>query len=61
MKFVPKDPGPSAENSSGGGLEHFLKEAALMLAAHWVLGLLIPLTLALLAALVFLLTAWLST
>lgn len=61
MKFVPKDPGPSSENSSGGGLENFLKEAALMLAAHWVLGLLIPLALALLVGLAYLLTAWLGT
>ncbi len=60
MKFVPKDPGPSSENSSGGGLEGFFKEAALMLAAHWVLALLIPLALALLAGIVALLTAWLS-
>jgi len=45
MKYVPKDPGPEADNSSGGGLEGFLRETALMLAAHWVLGLTIVLLL----------------
>ena len=38
MKYVPKPPGPETDNSSGGGLDEFLKEAAVMLAAHWVLG-----------------------
>ena len=56
MKFVPRDPGESSENSSGGGFEGFLQEAALMLAAHWVLGLLIPLVLGALVGLFFLVT-----
>jgi hypothetical protein len=38
MKFVPKEPPPEMDNSSGGGLEGFFREAALMLAAHWVLA-----------------------
>jgi hypothetical protein len=56
VKFVPRDPGESSENSSGGGLDGFLQEAALMLAAHWVLGLLIPLALGVLVGLFFLVT-----
>lgn len=61
MKFVPKDPGESSDNSSGGGLEGFLKEAALMFAAHWVLSLLIPLALLLLIGLATLAISWLGS
>jgi len=48
VKFVPKDPGPAADNSSGGGIDGFIKEAAIMLAANWVLGMVISLVIALL-------------
>lgn len=34
MKFVPKDQGDSAENSSGGGTKGFIEEALLMIVAN---------------------------
>ena len=34
MRFVPRDPGPSAENNSGDGNRGFLREVVLMFLAQ---------------------------
>lgn len=54
MKFVPKDPGESRENSAGGGLGEFLRETALMLAANWLIGAAVGIAVSVLVALIVL-------
>ena len=53
MKFVLRRPPPeSVENSAGGGLAGFLREAAILLAAHWLIALAIALAFRAAAAMV---------
>ncbi len=61
MKFVPKKPSPEMDNSSGGGLEGFIREAALMLAANWVLAALIPLAIIALLVVIGIIVAWIGS